>query len=223
MIVIYDDRKPGAALRKDPDDRTAREKRDVEEHEQRVARLNALKCLPQQDGVFDSSPGAIRLFRERAKSDPVLKQVLDDASTKPPLRPALSRALVDAWSMTSLNKHTGRPDVQPWLRGWDEDSPQTTVVWRKYLPVRKGESPTAKKAVEKYFEAAPAHLSEKLETYTSDVLAWLEKRANALKAPGGEADGVESLRLCHESTGLLRRRSSSATPQLMTHLFLRGA
>ncbi len=161
----------------------------AEQDSEDTPQLNALKCLPQQDGVFDASPEAFRSLRERAETDPALKQILDDASTKPPLRPALSRALVDAWSMTSLEKHTGRPDVQPWLRGWDEDPPQTTVVWRKYLPVRKGESPTTKKEIKGYFEAAPPHLSEKLETYTSEVVAWLEKRANALlKAPVGEVD-----------------------------------
>ena len=58
-----------------------------------------------------------------------------EASTPEPLHPALTRALVDAWSMTSLEIHTGRPGVAPWLRGWvEDDKPQTDVVWRKYLP-----------------------------------------------------------------------------------------
>lgn len=171
VVVLYDAQKPDAAL------------------------LKAVEHLPQEDGALDASPESIRSLRKRAETDPALKQILNDASTKSPLRPALSRALVDAWSMTSLEKHTGRPDVQPWIRGWDEDPPQTTVVWRKYLPVREGESPLVKKKnVEEYFESAPPHLSEKLETYTSDVLAWLEKRSNALKVSGGEADGVESLK-----------------------------
>ena len=173
VVVLYDDQEPDTALRK------------------------AVEHLSQEDGALNASPESIRSLRKRAETDPVLKQILSDASTKPNLRPALSRALVDAWSMTSLVEHTGRPDVQPWIRGWDKDPPQTTVVWRKYLPVRKGESgesPTAKKDVEEYFESAPPHLSEKLETYTSEVLAWLEKRSKALKTPGGEADGAESLK-----------------------------
>jgi hypothetical protein len=32
--------------------------------------------------------------------------------------------------MTSLPEHTGRPDVGLWLRGWVDELPQTTVVWR---------------------------------------------------------------------------------------------
>ncbi|MDE0268094.1 MAG: type I-U CRISPR-associated helicase/endonuclease Cas3 [Acidimicrobiaceae bacterium] len=151
--------------------------------------LKALKLLPEEDGRFDASTEVIRSLRERATTDAVLKQVLDDASTKPPLHPALSRALLDAWSMTWLKKHTGRPDVQPWLRGWDEDPPQTTVVWRKHLPMRIGESPTSKKEIEDYFEAAAPHMSEKLETYTSEVFTWMQKRATALlKASSDEKD-----------------------------------
>lgn len=154
--------------------------------------LKALKRLPEEDGVFDASPEAIRSLKERAKTDAVLKQVLDDASTKPPLHPALSRALLDAWSMTSLKKHTGRPNVQPWLRGWDEDPPQTTIVWRKHLPVRMGENLTSKKEIEDYFEAAAPHMSEKLETYTSEVFAWTQKRATALLRTSSDEEGSES-------------------------------
>ena len=188
-VVIYDEYKPNAAIEKELDDRTNKEKREVDEYEQRVARLNALERLPRSNGVIDASPGAIRDLRRRAEFDRRLRDELNEASTKPPLHPQLSRALVDAWSMTSLEKHTGRPDVQPWIRGWDEDSPQTTVLWRKYLPVRTDGRPGAKKEVERYFEAAPPHMSEKLETYTSEVAVWLEKRAIAtLRASGVAAD-----------------------------------
>ena len=190
VIVIHDSQKPDCALQKEPEARTAKEKRDVEDYHQRTARLDAIRSFPQENGVFDASPGAIRSLRERAKTDAELEKILDNATTKPPLRPELTRAVVDAWSMTSLDKHTGRPDIQPWLRGWVDDPPQTTVVWRKYLPVRKGEEPTTKKEssewarrarrAKDYFEAAPPHLSEKLETETGDVIKWLSKRAKML-------------------------------------------
>ena len=86
----------------------------------------------------DASPGALRQLAESARGDAALKALIDAATTPEPLRPALNRALVDAWSMTSLETHTGRPDVAPWLRGWVEEMPQTTIVWRTYLPVRDG-------------------------------------------------------------------------------------
>ena len=79
--------------------------------------------------------------------------------------------------MTSLDEHPGRPeDVQPWLRGWVEDAkPQTTVVWRKYLPVRRGSAAT-KTEINDFFEAAPPQMSEMLETETWRVVDWLFER-----------------------------------------------
>ncbi len=130
----------------------------------------------------DASPGAILDIRECAEQDQDLHKAIKAAMTPEPLRPALTRALIDAWSMTSLDKHTGRPeDIQPWLRGWEEDQqPQTTVVWRKYLPVRRDGVETARKGIEDFFEAAPPHASEKLETETYKVIDWLVKRAKKI-------------------------------------------
>ena len=110
------------------------------------------------------------------------------ATTQVPLRPALTRALVDAWSLTSLAEHTGRPDdIQPWLRGWEEDQqPQTTIIWRKHIPVRKDGTEIRKKEIEAFFEAAPPHASEKLETETHRVVEWLTNRA--AKAVGNQSE-----------------------------------
>lgn len=184
VTVVYEDQKPPAALQKAPEGRSSKERGGVEEYQRKVATMQAIKSLPQQqDGVFDASSGAIRRLRERATSEPDLQCTLEDATTKPPLRPALTRALVDAWSMTSLEKHAGRPNVQPWLRGWVEDPPQTTVAWRRHLPVRTRGPRATKQEIEKFFEAAPPHMSEGLETETFRVVEWLQKRAQAsLKA-----------------------------------------
>jgi CRISPR-associated endonuclease/helicase Cas3 len=60
------------------------------------------------------------------------------------------------------------------LRGWiKNDPPQTAVVWRTYLPVRAGGSAPGKKDIEDFFEAAPPHTSELLETETSQVVDWI--------------------------------------------------
>jgi CRISPR-associated endonuclease/helicase Cas3 len=85
--------------------------------------------------------------------------------------------------MTSLEKHTGRPDdIQPWLRGWiEDDPPQTRVVWRKYLPVRTEGRPPSRKEIEAFFEAAPPHLSEILETETYRVVDWITARAKYVR------------------------------------------
>jgi CRISPR-associated endonuclease/helicase Cas3 len=80
--------------------------------------------------------------------------------------------------MTSLENHTGRPEIDPWLRGWIEnDKPQTAVVWRTHLPMRVGGREPRKQEVEAFFEAAPPHTSEILETETFRVLEWLRGRA----------------------------------------------
>jgi CRISPR-associated endonuclease/helicase Cas3 len=158
------------------------------ESEQRALTAFASKAviesLPFVEGAFDASPGALRRLAEGARQDGDLKSRIDKATTDEPLRPALSRALVDAWSMTSLKEHTGRPEVAPWLRGWVEEVPQTTVVWRMHIPVRinsQGRTALPSKAeIEDFFEAAPPHESEKLETETHRVASWLEQRAAAL-------------------------------------------
>jgi CRISPR-associated endonuclease/helicase Cas3 len=143
-----------------------------------------IENLPQIDGAFDASPGALRQLAESARRDAALKALIDAATTPEPLRPALNRAVVEAWSMTSLETHTGRPDVAPWLRGWVDEKPQTTIVWRTHLPIRvdaRGRTVLPSKAeIEDFFEAAPPQESEKLETETYRVMVWLQERSRAL-------------------------------------------
>jgi CRISPR-associated endonuclease/helicase Cas3 len=140
----------------------------------------------QANGAFDASPGALRQLADDAREDATLDKLIREATTDEPLRPVLSRALVDAWSMTSLKEHTGRPEVAPWLRGWVDPEQQTTIVWRKHLPVRIGDEGSSllpgKAEIEAFFDAAPPHESEKLETETHRVATWLEQRATELLA-----------------------------------------
>ena len=135
------------------------------------------------EGLFDGSPaGLIRL-----KDKEGAKVILDEASTPEPLRPPLTRATVEAWSLTSLETHTGRPRVDPWLRGWVDREPQTRVVWRRWLPLREGEAtrtPSLREYLEEY--AAP-HVSEALEAPSWRVAELLRERAKAiLKASKGD-------------------------------------
>lgn len=139
-------------------------------HNVRVALLKRL------DG--DASPFALLKLLANAAADPELMSTIQVCSEPASLRPALTRPLVDAWSMTSLEEHTGRPRVDPWLRGWVNDLPQTVVAWREHLPVR-GNPPVGRKEikdVEAFFEAAPVQTVERLETETWRVLDWLQAR-----------------------------------------------
>jgi CRISPR-associated endonuclease/helicase Cas3 len=137
--------------------------------------------LSRLDAEFGGSagPAALLDLRRRVSTDEIEK-----ASTPEPLHPALTRPLADAWSMTSLANHTGRPEIVPWLRGWVEEQPQSIVVWRKHLPVRidpdgQAVMPTEAETNE-FFDAAPPHESEKLETETYRLAQWLHDRATAL-------------------------------------------
>jgi CRISPR-associated endonuclease/helicase Cas3 len=152
----------------------------------------ALQSLPvDEEGRHAASPAALR------------KMVVDlgaegigNCFSKEPLRPALTRALIDAWSMTSLKEHLGRPDVAPWLHGWVEDEQRTRLVWRRVLPVRiKDDAKKITAELEDYLEAAPVHVSEVLDTYTSTIAKLLQDRAKTmLKSKDADESEVEEER-----------------------------
>ena len=142
----------------------------------REAAITSLR--PHTGGGYDASPSATVQLRE---DNPDLTE---RATTSPPLYPALTRPHVEAWAMTSLKKHEGRPDVAPWLRGWEEqEEPQTNVVWRAHLPCRRiGNDITVPEIlVTQFFRCAPIHSTEKLETLRSDALDWLLKCVRRVK------------------------------------------
>jgi len=178
---------------KDPNALTEAEERNLTAFNSKAV----IESLSQIDGALNASPRALRDLAERAQRDDVLKAHIEAATTLEPLRPALNRALVDAWSMTSLEVHTGRPDVAPWLRGWLEELPQTTIVWRAHLPIRvdnRGHPlrPVGKE-IDIFFEAAPPRQSEKLETESYRVASWLQERGTALlnNRPHAQEENVE--------------------------------
>jgi len=150
--------------------------------------------LRRDDRGFDASPAALAKLKQEADRDAELKKLFDAATTPPPLRPALTRALIDAWSLTSLEEHTGRPAIDPWLRGWKDDPPQTSVVWRAHLPIRSGGSRPTRNEIEAFFEAAPPHASEILETEAFRVLKWLRVRGrNVLDRSKSGEEGLPGL------------------------------
>ena len=218
VVVHGDEPKP-----KKPDAPTDQEKRQAVGYRS----LAILGELPNLGGGRDASPGALRELKLRAVTDKALGEMIEKATTPEPLRPALTRPTVDAWSMTSLENHTGRPEVAPWLRGWVEDDQQTTVIWRACLPVRQGmaDRPLTsieKKDIEEFFEAAPPHESEKLETEAYRVAEWLQSRASLLlgrEEPASEEQNVgadsDSETLATDGTETGEAEARSAAPQAM--------
>jgi CRISPR-associated endonuclease/helicase Cas3 len=183
---------------KGADERTDKERKTVDRVRRLRATQSALKQLPADGAGRSASPGALRELKTRAVTDEALQRILDGATTPEPLRPALTRPLVEAWAMTSLEKHTGRPAIQPWLRGWiKDDPPQTAVVWRTHLPVRAGGPAPRKREIEDFFEAAPPHTSEVLETETFRVVKWIAACAKSVRkqqVSEDEAGGKPCLR-----------------------------
>ncbi len=58
----------------------------------------------------------------------------EEALSPSPATVELTDILLDAWSITSITEPMpGRPAVGPWLRGIDEELPQTTIAWRAEL------------------------------------------------------------------------------------------
>lgn len=180
------------------------EKARIEARHRRVREL--LEALPHKEDGRDASPHALRELKQGADAE--RRALLELATTPSPLRPALTRPLLDAWSMTSLAEHTGRPEVMPWLRGWVDDEPQTTVVWRAHLPVpvffaelkTEREKKEWRKDVEAYFEATPPQVSEQLETESRRVAEWLVSRAEQL------VELAEAARKSRKSEGPLEEK-----------------
>jgi CRISPR-associated endonuclease/helicase Cas3 len=185
------------AFAKAPNERSKTDNSKIAKYEAENERMRAIQrpfelLRRYEDSTIDASPDSILALKQ--STEPSLTEsadhdshvrawrawILAEATTPEPLRPALTRPIVDAWSMTSLKEHTGRPEIGPWLRGWIEDDPQTTVVWRTHLPIRE-KGRVSKKEIEAFFEAAPPHTSEALEIETSQVTEWLTARAKALK------------------------------------------
>lgn len=187
VVLEAPDPKPNKAARDALDKEGKRsevQRNAVKSHEAavKVSRDRKLALNHLKEHGADASPRALLALKSKAETDTELRAILEAATTPAPLRPALPRALIDAWSMTSLREHTGRPEIGPWLRGWiEDDPPQTTVVWRRYLPVRERWPAAMATEVEAFFEAAPPHASEMLETETFRVIKWLEKRAKQLR------------------------------------------
>jgi CRISPR-associated endonuclease/helicase Cas3 len=163
-----------------------------ERAERLAATIELIHKLPRDGEVYDASPGAITDLKA-GEMDLVRR-----ASTPAPLYPPLSRAALEAWSMTSLAEHTGRSRIAPWLRGWVDDQPQTTVVWRQYLPIRRADGRDellSARDLETFFDAAEPLLAEQLDTETSHVIDWLDARLAALRAKrgaGGDSGGGDA-------------------------------
>ena len=164
------------------------------------ADLDACRGLLARTGG-DLSPNALR------RLDGEEAALVAQGSTPEPLRPPLTRAATEAWAMTGLPDHPGRPDIARYLRGWVEDEPQARLVWRKHLPVRHSSDGTvAVSDAERqaFFDAAPLHLSEVLEVPLYQALDWLKRRLDKDFCADGscqmDREEVTAMALAHDGS-----------------------
>ncbi|OFW10233.1 MAG: type I-U CRISPR-associated helicase/endonuclease Cas3 [Acidobacteria bacterium RIFCSPLOWO2_02_FULL_67_36] len=134
------------------------------------------------EGYHDASPAKLYQLTH----DQRLEGAIHAATTPEPLSPELTAPLIDAWSMTSLHEHSGRPEVQPWLRGWVDEEAQTRLAWRRWFPLRadsdarwRRDDSLASRDLQDFFEEAAPHSSELVEVPTYKAVTLLKKRAAA--------------------------------------------
>ncbi len=153
-----------------------------------AARLATLRApfelsawTPDSEGRREASPVALAALRAMAD----VAATLQAASSADVLRPALTGPLVEAWAMTSLDEHPGRPLVAPWIRGWVEEEASTALVWRRHLPLAAARTDRERlRELERFLEAAAPHASETLDIPSFQAAAMLRKRGAAWRMPG---------------------------------------
>src|SRR5690606_28353704 len=89
-----------------------------------------------------------------------------------------------AWALTILEDHPGRPEVGPFLRGVEEEEPQTTVAWRADVPLLAGLDDAS---VKKALVAVRLRPEEILEAPTREFVETLQQRVRTLQK-GGDAE-----------------------------------
>ncbi len=160
----------------------------------------ALEALRKLNG--DASPQGLHDLATHER------ELVRQASTPEPLHPPLTLAVVESWALTNITEHPGRPDIQPWLRGWvEDDQPQAEILWRKYVPWPEGEVPRERE-VNAFFASARPHLLEILETDASDIADVLNARAKALKKAVDKDDAAAEARKAWDQGLILLDRAN---------------
>lgn len=105
-------------------------------------------------------------------------------SPKPATQP-LTDILLDAWSLTSVHRMPGRPEVAAYLHGLTHDAPETYVAWRKELAALH-EHGAEERVLGDWFAACRIEAREKLRDRADRVKKAL---AELLKAHRKEIPG----------------------------------
>jgi CRISPR-associated endonuclease/helicase Cas3 len=118
------------------------------------------------------------------------------ACSPEPATVELTDILLDNWSMTSVTANMpGRPEVGPWLRGIDDEAPQTTVAWRVELGLVTNH-PKPEEALQRIFTKHRVRSHETVTLKTGQVVEDFLKVIPKLKdRPADLPDTVVAVRL----------------------------
>ncbi len=119
----------------------------------------------------DVSPKGLATFKALLTPEQIEK-----ASSPKPKTVELTDILLDAWSMTTITEPTpGRPEVGPWLRGIEDELPQTTIAWRAELDEASFANLDLDD-VEEWFDTHRILTHETLSAPTHDAAKWFIER-----------------------------------------------
>ncbi|MBW3595644.1 MAG: type I-U CRISPR-associated helicase/endonuclease Cas3 [Planctomycetes bacterium] len=139
---------------------------------QRLQEAERLDTDQRPETIFDASPRALHNLAKPG-----------NALSPTPTTVELTDILLDAWSMTSItDRMPGRPEVGPWLRGIDDQLPQTSIAWRAELELLK-HHPDATAALQRIFAKHPIRPHETISTNSYRIVEFLSQACKLKDRP----------------------------------------
>lgn len=107
----------------------AKGKQDTDYEKRRETTRQALNRLPSQGEHYNANPAALRALLDSGSTE--------EAFAPPPRVVPCTDVLLDNWALTSVTDVLpGRPPVEAWLHGMDNDNgPETAIAWRAEVPL----------------------------------------------------------------------------------------
>ena len=146
----------------------------------------------ESGGEIPVSPRNLRTLVEELGDD----ERTEAFSPKPTI-PPLTNILLDAWSLTSIDKMPGRPEVAAYLHGLTHDPPETYVVWRKEIKALEQAAPSAFSNPRMSLKSVRA---EKGRLQGEDLLS---ERIEGFERGGGQGGGGSCAHSCRDHEDFL--------------------
>lgn len=134
-----------------------------------------------ENDTINASPRNVRQLMEKLDD-----QDLEESFSRKPAISPLSDILLDAWSLTSVSKMPGRPEVAEYLHGLTNDPPTTYVAWRKEISLFS-QNDVDERTLQEWFTSCPVRANERMQmrtnTLRSELGKLLEEHRQKVKSP----------------------------------------